>query len=115
MKKKMMISILLLLNIITITSAEWFTVVNIIWDHYGDGTYMVYMTITRDDGVIDNYQIGPIYKEWFRTDVDPHALHEVSITTVGGIPLYYTKFRIEDLPDMNEPAGSIFLNRGGMK
>lgn len=104
--KKTILILMLVIGIAGIALADWdytndfYPVVNLIWDHAGDGEYLVDVRIRRDDGDIYQYKVGPIFREYYRIDVDPVGLHYVSIFSGGGDLLYFIKFRHADLPGM---------------
>jgi hypothetical protein len=102
--KKIILIVFLVAGISGIARADYTTdfypVVNLIWDHGGDGRYLVDVKIRRDNGDIYQYQVGPLKRNYYRIDVDPEGLHHVSVFSGGGDLLYFKKFRHGDLPEM---------------
>ena len=80
---------------------DFYPMVELNWGHAGDGFYLVVVKVTRDNSKIYQYQAGPINRSYYRIDVDPKGLHEVSIISAG-VVVYFAEFKHRDLPGYNE-------------
>lgn len=99
--KKSILILLIVLGIAGIAGGEdFFPMVNLIWDHAGDGQYVVDVQVVEDNGKSYDYQMGPQAHNFNRIDVDPNGFYDVSIFSGGGVLLYNVKFRLEDLAGM---------------